>query len=258
MTRRAGGHRVRSVALIGAATTYPRLPAALGRRGIRVDRIVVIRPRAVPVRSSLRALRRFGRFDTLIVTSRTAAERFLGRPEVRSRLRPDGRPEVLAIGPGTESALRGVGLRPDWTGRGTGSDEVLRHLARRGARRILYPRSAVAGPKLARALRRAGHRVLDLVAYDLAPPRRLGSRALARVRRADRIVVTSPSAVDHLFSAVPRPALGTVGPGRRVIAIGPRTARAARARGLRGVRSAPSAAEQPFSRFLLREMRDVS
>ncbi len=257
MSPRRTAPRRHRIVLVGAAATFPRLPARLGRAGVRLDRIVVLQPRAVPAGAPMSRWRRFGACDTLVVTSRAAVDAFLRRPSVLARLRAEGRPEVLAIGPGTREALRGVGLPPTWTASTGGSAAIGRHLAHRPARRILYPRSARAGSALPRALRRAGHRVLDLVVYDLAPPRPLGPRALGQLRGADRIVLTSPSALDYLVASVPAPAIALLGPGRRVVAIGPRTARAARARGLRDVRCAPSVAEQRFSRYLLREVRDV-
>jgi uroporphyrinogen-III synthase len=202
----------------------------------------------------LRAWDRFPDVDTLIVTSRETVRRFVARPVVLRRLRRLNRLQVVSVGPRTGGALRRVGLLPSYSARTGGSRSVLEHLASLPARRVLYPRSDRAGPRLARALAGHGHRVLDLPVYRV---RAAVSAPVAWSRlllRADLIVFTSPSAMSHLRRSLPVTTFHDLRRRPHLVVLGERSARAARGHGFAGVRVAPSTDAQRFTRFLLAEV----
>lgn len=246
----------RRVVLVAAETTFPGLAVRLRRHGVRLRRVLPFQ--AVPSfsPSARRRLLAFGPWDTLLVTSRATVDQFLVRPDVGPLLRDAPRPETLSVGPATTAALRRAGWAPRWSAGGAGATALARRLGRGRKRRILYPRSARAGPGLARRLRTQGHRVLDLVVYRLAPSPPWTPEEVQAVRRADRIVVTSPSALSGLRRGVGSREFSGLRRRGVLVVLGERSARAARGHGFRAVRVAPTLAEQGFTRFLLRELTD--
>jgi uroporphyrinogen-III synthase len=127
-------------------------------------------------------------------------------------------PRVAAIGPGTAAEL--TSRIPDALGDIRG-------------RRIFLPRTDIAGPELAEALRSAGAEVVEAVAYrtltDLTKRNRL--LHLLEARKVDAVTLTSASTARGLAAMV--------GPDRtrlegvKIICIGPVTARAAAEAGLK-------------------------
>jgi uroporphyrinogen-III synthase len=94
---------------------------------------------------------------------------------------------------------------------------------------VVVTRPAGAGAALLRAVRARGGRALSLPGSSLRgpPDPRAAAAALARARRVEAVVFTSPAAVRFAFALAPawKPARGT-----RVYAVGPATARALRRR----------------------------
>ncbi|MER3399162.1 MAG: hypothetical protein C4316_11665, partial [Chloroflexota bacterium] len=99
-------------------------------------------------------------------------------------------------------------------------------------RRILLPRTDVAGPELAEALRAAGAEVVEVVTYRTLPETTWGEELirLLEMGRVDAITLTSASTARNLAALVgsTRPLLE----GVKIICIGPVTARAAAEVGL--------------------------
>ena len=117
--------------------------------------------------------------------------------------------------------------------------------------RIVYPRSDRAGPSLSRRLTRQGHSVLDLVAYRVGSPAASSQRVAARLQRADRVLVTSPSALSFLRRTLGPSGMRSLCP---VVVLGPRSARAARGHGIRGVRTVPDVSDAAVAEFLRRDL----
>ena len=104
-------------------------------------------------------------YDALVLTSPSAVRLFFAAcPCDRRRL-----PALYTCGAGTDAALRAFGVSSDVLPAADFSAEgLVAEIAKRDltGRRVLRLRSAKAGPAVARALRRAGARVDDVVLYD--------------------------------------------------------------------------------------------
>lgn len=255
MTGRSSGGPARSVTIVGSRMALTGLTTRLERRGVTVHRVVVLVP--IPPARAVAAFppRPTTAIDTLVLTSRAGVRSLTRVPGLLAALRRNPGLWVLAVGPGTAAALEQAGLPPDWSPSSGGSSAIAARLLRSPPRRVLYPRSSRAGPRLARLLRRQGHVVFDPITYRVAPAARLGAPDVRRVLEADRLVVTSPSALSHLRSGLGPASFRRLRARRGIVVLGERSARAARGHGFRGVRRAPTTAEQGFTRFLVRELR---
>lgn len=169
------------------------------------------------------ALARIDRFDWLVVTSRHGAER-LDRPI------PDG-VRTAAVGTATAAALAGATGRPvDLVPDVQRADALVaafgRHGTRDGARgRVLLAQADRAEPTLATGLRRLGHEVDVVTAYET----RLRTPTPAEVDAAlaaDAVAFASGSAAEAWVATIGVRTPPVVG------AIGPTTARMAREHGL--------------------------
>ena len=132
---------------------------------------------------------------------------------------------------------------------------VARAIGRTPKRRVLYFRSDLAGPGLARRLRSQGHRVVDLVVYRLTSPAPLTSRDRQGLSRVDLLVVTSSSGLSDLRRRLGRSTLSHLAGGTPLVVLGNRSRRVARELGFRRISVAPSTTAQRFTRHLLRELR---
>ncbi len=192
--------------------------------------------------------------DTVVVTSRVAVEAGVRPWRRRSRHRAPSL-DFWAVGPGTAAALRRAGVRRVHRAALVGARHLARALSPGGPRRIVYFRSDLAGPRLARALRHRGHRVVEVVAYRVRPPPPLTAPARAELARADLLVVTSPSGLLDLRRRLGGPVFSRVSRATPLVVLGDRSRRTARALGFRRVSVAPSTTAQRFTRHLLRELR---
>jgi uroporphyrinogen-III synthase len=88
---------------------------------------------------------------------------------------------------------------------------------------------------LPNALRQAGARVTDVVAYRTAAPEKVDAAVLGQLRRGDVdvVVFASPSALHNLCDLVPAADLSRLPERVQFAAIGPTTARALRESGIR-------------------------
>jgi len=249
-------HRPPKVALIAGPGTLARVDDELRHAGVRPVRIASLEPRSVDPSVWLARLARTRPPDTVVVTSRTAIAAGV-RPwrRVRGPFAPSV--EFWAVGPGTAQALRRAGIRRVRRPKAVSATALTGALARTPPRRIVYLRSDVAGPRLARSLRAAGHQVDDLVVYRLAAPPRLSARAREEVGSADLLVVTSPSGLSSLRRQLGPPTFARIARTAHLVVLGERSRRAARGHGFRRTSVAPSTTAQRFTQFLLKELRDA-
>jgi uroporphyrinogen-III synthase len=189
--------------------------------------------------------------DVLLVTSRRGVDYGL-LPYLRSRSPTAA--VCWAVGPRTATAARSkTGLAVRFPHR-PGSPGLVAALGSTPPRRILYFRSDLAGPGLARTLRRRGHRVREVVVYRGRPAEALRPADRRFLRRANCWVVSSPSALRHLRARLgPRSWILHLA-STPVAVLGERTARRARALGFRRVVELRPGRPQRFTRRLLDEV----
>lgn len=189
------------------------------------------------------AIGSIGGFDWILLTSQNAV-RFLAQRCCDLRLDPKSlqspRPLVAAIGRVTAKAATEAGLRVDYTATKDTGEALVHELVEElwgaiGERKVLLPRSDRGDDRLPSALREAGARVTEVIAYRTAAPESLDAGIVDRVRRADvdAIVFASPSAYHNLSDGIGAKQLAEVSARVDFAAIGPTTARALRESGAR-------------------------
>jgi uroporphyrinogen III methyltransferase/synthase len=150
-----------------------------------------------------RAAAHAGDYDLVIFTSANGVSHFVKRHPAKIR------GAICAIGPGTASALRRNGMRPQFIPKRYIAEGVLEALAEfplKGAR-VLIPRAAVARDVIPVELTRLGARVDVVEAYRTVLP--AGSMEKSRTltsQSADLVTFTSSSTVENfgkLFSGKP-------------------------------------------------------
>jgi uroporphyrinogen III methyltransferase / synthase len=245
-----------TVVLLSSAGALEAVDPLLRRAKVRLVRVRSVEPRPVDPATWVDRLRRNPPVDTVIVTSRGGVA-----AGVRPWRRAAGpfRPSLAfwAVGPGTARALRAAGVRHVHRP-GTFNADGVAHALRSGPpRRIAYLRSDLAGSKLTRALRSAGHRVVDIVVYRLEMPPPLTVRERRAILAADLLVVTSPSVIADLADRLGRVAFARLARSTPVVVLGERSRQAAARRHFRKISVAPPTTAQRFTRHLLRELRDV-
>jgi uroporphyrinogen III methyltransferase/synthase len=191
--------------------------------------LIRIRPTADPA-PLRRAMGSLPSYKWLLLSSVHGVRAFAGELAAMHRdARALAGVSIACVGPATADALQRAGLRADLVPTTYSAASLAAAMAAAGdlhGARVLYPRSAIAAPHLADALRAAGAVVDDVAAYETVaaePP----AAAVAAIREGvDAILFFSPSAVGQFVSLDLRP-------GRAIIGcIGPTTAAAARAAGL--------------------------
>ena len=244
-----------TVVLLSTPRALARVDRGLERAGVRLLRVSSVEPHAIDPLVWIRRISKRTRADTVIVTSRWAV-----RAGVLPWIKIDGPfPETVefwAVGPATALALRRAGVTHIHTPRVAGAEGIAEALASGARRRIVYLRSDLAGGKLVRALRAYGHRVTDLVVYEVHMPPPLTARERAEVLAADVLVITSPSGLADLSYRLGRSAFVRLARNTPVVVLGEYSRRAAE-RHFAQVSVAPSVHTQPFTRHLLREVRNA-
>lgn len=148
------------------------------------------------------ALKRLGEYQWVVVTSANGARacleraRALGVDPTRAK-----RVRWVAIGPATAAALRAARIPIAMIPSRFLTDAIAQELPQIERQRILLPRTDVAPPRLAEALRARGAIVDEITAYRtvLAPVRsRARVRRLATRRQVDTVTFTSASTVHGL------------------------------------------------------------
>jgi uroporphyrinogen-III synthase len=246
----------REVVLLSAPGTLEGIDRLLSASKVRLHRVEMVRPRALPTARWLPRLARARAVDTVLVTSRFAVTAGV-LPWIRRRGVDASRPEFWAAGPRTAERLRALGIRPVRRGATVGARGIVTRLGDR-RRTILHLRSDRAGPTLARTLRAHGHRVTDVVVYRVDPGPTLTERERRRIEDATVLVATSPSAISGLRRGLGVRAFRVVSNATPIVVLGQRSARAARAVGFRRVSVSPGARAQRGTRHLLREVEHAT
>jgi uroporphyrinogen III methyltransferase / synthase len=175
-------------------------------------------------------------YDWIVFTSVNGVEAFFG---ALGKLGLDSRALaqswVAAIGPATAARLERYGIRADVQPRKFSTEALAAALASADVLkdcRILCPRSDVAPPQLADALREHGAAVTEVVAYRTVPDDACPSRVNEMLLRGEIHWLTfmSASAVQHFRSAIQPEALTSL--CSEIASIGPATSDALRKLGL--------------------------
>ncbi len=245
-----------TILLLASDRTFPGFERRLGGRAFEVVRWETVRFRPVAPHLITRRLRRFGPFDTVVVTSGPGARALVdwSRRQLLG-VRPSEL-EIWAVGPATARAVRTAGGNRVRTAAGTGAAAIAREFARLPPRRVVRVRSDRAGPALARSLRRSGHTVLDLIGYRVAAPDRPSRRLRRAVDRATVVVATSPSAISLARLRLAPTRFARLRHRAIAFGVGIRTVRALRGHGFRRVRALSPSGAQRFTARRLREEVD--
>lgn len=183
------------------------------------------------------SLNRLNDYDWLVFTSPNGARIFLERLWARGLdARALGRLKVAAIGPGTEKALQGFGLKADLTGKTFVAEGLLEALAGQelAGRRFLLPRAAEARDVLVRGLADRGARVTEIAAYHTRRPDRLSPEALDAFKNEPNLMVTfTSSSTAANLAGLLGPDLAEFQSRVPAVSIGPVTSRTARDLGFR-------------------------
>jgi uroporphyrinogen-III synthase len=250
-------HPSPSVVLFSGPDTLSGVDERLRRRGVRPVRIASWAAEPIDPIVWISRLTRPPGVDTVVVTSRAAVASGV-RPwrQVLGRFPPGI--EFWAVGPGTARALRAVGVGHVRRPPTVGTNRFVPALRGRRRRTIAYLRSDLAGPRLARALRRDGHRVRDVVVYRATAPDPLTSHDRGELGRARLLVVTSPSGLDHLRAAAGPRDFRRLTESVPLVVLGERSRRTARQLRFGRISIAPGTTPQRFTQFLMRELRHVT
>jgi uroporphyrinogen-III synthase len=185
-----------TVAIAAAAGTLTDLEDALRRTGHPVVRFDALRFQPVLSAARRKELRR-ATWDGIVVSSPRGLELFL-EPVFGSARRGKPNPVAYVAGESTAVGAERLGytvVRPVGP---IGMDGIVRAVPGDRRLRLLHPRSDIAGPKLSRNLRAAGHTVRDVVAFRTMKATSMPSSVRAGFARAGLVVVTSPSALRSL------------------------------------------------------------
>jgi len=173
----------------------------------------------------------------VVLTSRNAVDRFMAElPDARALAGV----LVAAVGPSTADALRMAGVEPDLVPGEHSARGLVEHFPVAGTgepRRVVFPCADLAPDTITDGLAQKGWDVARVEAYRTVALSAPESAVLARVVRADALVLTATSSV-LAFAALVTPDGTAVSPPPHVVCIGPTTAAAARAAGLPGVHEA--------------------
>ena len=194
------------------------LVTALEQFGAEVWVVPLIAVAPLEDDGDLRRLVESGDHDWIVFTSANAVRAVggaLGRLNAR----------VAAIGPATAGEVRGGGVEPAFVPDRFAAAEIADGLEPLAGARVLLPQSEIAEPSFADGLRARGA-IVDVVDAYRTVALEPSAADLARLRRADAILLASGSAARSLAATGPR------SESTLVVCIGPSTAEAARAAGL--------------------------
>lgn len=171
------------------------------------------------------ALAELDRFGWLALTSASAVRALASRFD-RIGLDPAAtlrRTRIAVVGPATLAELERLGGRADIAAGSGDAASLASDLESIGIEGdlILFPASRIARPELARRLREAGARVVQLAVYETVPPAQI---AVPDLVEFDAATFASPSAVRNIAGVVG----GDWFLRAPIICIGQTTARAAR------------------------------
>jgi uroporphyrinogen III methyltransferase/synthase len=141
--------------------------------------------------------------------------------------------EVYCIGPKTRASLKAFGIVADGMAQEFRAEGIVELLKGRdlSGRRVCLPRAGGARPVLVEALRAQGAHVDEIIVYDTVVPEGADRDSLLMaLKEVDTALFTSPSGIRHAMHLLggDREALL----GKRLVAIGPVTAKAMEGFGL--------------------------
>jgi uroporphyrinogen-III synthase len=248
--------RAPTVVLMTAQGTLARVDRGLERAGVRAVRIRTLQPHAIDPLMWIRDLSRQSPPDTVVVTSRWGVLAGVKPWRAIDGPFPDAT-EFWASGPATATALRRVGVTHIHTPKVAGSDGIAWALRRGPKRDIAYLHSPLGGEELIGALRAQGHRVTPVVVYEIEMPPPLTAAEKSTLRAADVLVITSPSMLGDLAHRLSRAEFQRIAQRTTLVVLGELSRQAGVERGFAHISVAPSVATQPFTRHLLREVRNA-
>jgi uroporphyrinogen-III synthase len=183
------------------------------------------------------ALKRLKAFDWILFTSPNAVQAVLRRQRDLNGVTPGQgeQPKVAAVGPTTSRAAEDAGFAVDYVAAEHSAlalAEGLKDEVR--GKSVFLPRSDRASPGLPEALKQAGAKVTEVVAYrTVAPSRTDRDRVNELLKEAvDGILFFSPSAVGNFLELVDKKRLEKLQGRAVMVAIGPTTAGALSAAGV--------------------------
>ncbi len=167
------------------------------------------------------------RYDLVCLTSPNGVRLLFERLAAAGRdARALAGARVAAIGPGTAAALRGCGVIADVVPERFVAEGLVEALADVPVSRALVARAAEARDVLPDALRSRGA-VVDVLALYETVVEPLDADQLEGVRSSDYVTFTSSSTVKYFFAS----AGDALGPGTRLVSIGPVTSQTLREHG---------------------------
>ncbi len=185
------------------------------------------------------ALRSLDGFDAILLLSQNAV-RYVAQRGRELGIRPDAIASSLrliaVVGPATAEAASREGLRVDYVAKNRTGESLARELRESLAgRSVFLPRSDRGDSRVPNALREAGARVTEAIAYRTIAPESFDAAVLARIQNAavDAIVFASPSAWKNLADQIGAADLAGLSERVPFAAIGPTTGRALRVAGAR-------------------------
>lgn len=208
------------------------------------------------------AIRLLDQTDWVLLTSANAARFFAARCRKLGReLRARTGPLYAAVGPATASAAVAEGFLITYVARefrGVALAHELRNVL--VTKRVLLPRSNRATRELPDALRAAGARVTELIAYQTGGVGEVAPEVAAAVRAAEVDVISlfSPSALNNLRAELGDEVLQRLGQRGTLAAVGPVTAAALRDAGLPVAFVADNATADSFANAIVRHFSSSS
>jgi uroporphyrinogen-III synthase len=183
------------------------------------------------------ALKGIETFDWVLFTSANAVQAVLRRlGDLNGTAPSQGRwPKIAAVGPATSRAAEDAGLAVEYVAAehsGLALAEELKEEVR--GKSVFLPRSDRANPDLPEALKRAGGKMTEVVAYRTVPPSKADRERVNEVVKedVDAVLFFSPSAVGNFLELVEKKRLEKLQGRAVMVAIGPTTAGALSAAGI--------------------------
>ena len=198
-----------------------------------------------------RAIHSLGAFDWILFTSANAAH-FFARRCRKLGVEPGrgGQYRCAAVGSATASAVAAEGFPVDHVAQEFSGNALARELSTDiYGKKVMLPRSERARPDLPNALKTAGAKVTEVVAYHTGGLGVIDPEVMRAIQeaRVDVIAFFSPSAIENMRAELGEEALSRLGAKAALAAVGPVTAAAVRNAGLRVAIEAPLATAESMA-----------
>jgi uroporphyrinogen III methyltransferase/synthase len=198
-----------------------------------------------------RVIHSLGEFDWILFTSANAV-RFFARRCRKQGIEPkqDGSYRCAAVGPATAGAVAAEGFPVDHVAQEFLGTALARELSDAIAgQTIILPRSERARPDLPDALKAAGAKVTEVVAYHTGGVGVVEPGVMQAIRevRVDVISFFSPSAIENMRAELGEELLSRLAATAALAAVGPVTSAALRNAGLRVAIEAPLATAESMA-----------